>query len=80
MFFISGGPLELGDIEDLAVGEPCVVCPFHKYRFRILTGRNSIPGQPQFNVETYPVKVKNNGKLFIGFAKLPDHVFGDEDF
>eukprot|EP00117_Sycon_ciliatum_P028571 scpid80031/ scgid5789/ Rieske domain-containing protein len=76
----AGGPLVVGDIEDLAVGDPCIVCPFHKYRFRIRTGKNSFPGQPEFDMETYPVRVKGGGRLFIGFAQLSQKCFEEQDF
>eukprot|EP00117_Sycon_ciliatum_P003231 scpid94444/ scgid5789/ len=77
---LAGGPLVVGDIEDLAVGDPCIVCPFHKYRFRIRTGKNSFPGQPEFDMETYPVRVKGGGRLFIGFAQLSQKCFEEQDF
>ena len=32
-----GGPLGEGDIEELASGHLCIVCPWHKYRVRHLS-------------------------------------------
>ncbi|XP_078533467.1 Rieske domain-containing protein [Lissotriton helveticus] len=33
----AGGPLNLGDIEDIS-GLPCIVCPWHKYKIALATG------------------------------------------
>ncbi|XP_053451964.1 Rieske domain-containing protein [Nycticebus coucang] len=33
----SGGPLHLGEIEDFD-GQPCIVCPWHKYKITLATG------------------------------------------
>ncbi|XP_069081742.1 Rieske domain-containing protein [Pleurodeles waltl] len=33
----AGGPLNLGDIEDIN-GQPCIVCPWHKYKIALATG------------------------------------------
>ncbi|KAJ3035841.1 hypothetical protein HDV00_003376 [Rhizophlyctis rosea] len=37
----SGGPLHLGDIEDVASGDPSIVCPWHAYRFSLNNGESS---------------------------------------
>ncbi|EDO49716.1 predicted protein [Nematostella vectensis] len=47
-----GGPLELGDIEDLD-GYPTVFCPWHNYDFNLKTGESSTGLQQQ----TYEVQV-----------------------
>ncbi|XP_077991874.1 Rieske domain-containing protein-like [Glandiceps talaboti] len=33
----AGGPLEVGDIEDIA-GVSCIICPWHKYKISLATG------------------------------------------
>eukprot|EP00878_Enallax_costatus_P035012 GHUV01038972.1.p1 GENE.GHUV01038972.1~~GHUV01038972.1.p1 ORF type:complete len:114 (+),score=11.71 GHUV01038972.1:41-382(+) len=35
--FHAGGPLGLGDIEDVN-GRPCLICPWHNYKIDVLTG------------------------------------------
>ncbi|KAH6582666.1 hypothetical protein BASA61_008416 [Batrachochytrium salamandrivorans] len=34
----SGGPLHLGDIEDICSDQPSIVCPWHEYRFSLVDG------------------------------------------
>lgn len=36
--FHAGGPLALGDIEEMEEGNPCLVCPWHFYHVSILNG------------------------------------------
>jgi uncharacterized ferritin-like protein (DUF455 family)/nitrite reductase/ring-hydroxylating ferredoxin subunit len=51
----SGGPLHLGDMEDM--GNECViVCPWHAYRFSLRDGTSL--DDPIFNTKTYPVMIK----------------------
>ncbi|CAM2114249.1 Rieske domain-containing protein [Lepidochelys kempii] len=33
----AGGPLHLGEIEDVN-GQPCIICPWHKYKITLATG------------------------------------------
>ncbi|KYO48719.1 Rieske domain-containing protein isoform A [Alligator mississippiensis] len=33
----AGGPLQLADIEDIN-GQPCIICPWHKYKITLATG------------------------------------------
>ncbi|XP_025950788.1 Rieske domain-containing protein-like isoform X1 [Dromaius novaehollandiae] len=33
----AGGPLHLGEIEDIN-GQPCIICPWHKYKITLETG------------------------------------------
>ncbi|XP_053313695.1 Rieske domain-containing protein [Spea bombifrons] len=39
----SGGPLDLGDIEDIS-GQTCIVCPWHKYKIALATGEGLYQG------------------------------------
>lgn len=39
----EGGPLELGDIEEID-GERCLVCPWHGYEFRLTDGCSDSSG------------------------------------
>jgi len=45
-----------------------VVCPIHRFRYDVSTGRGA-PGQGDY-VETYPVKVEKEG-VFIGLKSPP---------
>ncbi|MFD1771278.1 Rieske (2Fe-2S) protein [Sphingobacterium suaedae] len=46
--------------------EKKLVCPFHRHRFDLQTGRGD-PGQGDY-IEVYPVK-KEDGKWYVGIAK-----------
>lgn len=39
----EGGPLELGDIEDIS-GSRCIVCPWHSYEFKLADGYSESSG------------------------------------
>ncbi|KAE8635765.1 hypothetical protein XENTR_v10002727 [Xenopus tropicalis] len=39
----AGGPLHLGDIEDIA-GQTCVICPWHNYTIALATGEGLYQG------------------------------------
>ena len=39
----EGGPLDLGDIEDID-GERCLVCPWHRYEFKLTDGYSDSSG------------------------------------
>ncbi|KAI8822446.1 uncharacterized protein EV422DRAFT_618935 [Fimicolochytrium jonesii] len=65
----SGGPLHLGDIEDLGSDDPVIVCPWHSYRFSLVTGTS--PQCEQHPALTLPV-VLEDGQLYL---ELPE---GDE--
>ena len=55
----EGGPLDVGDIEDLD-GEPTVFCPWHMYDFNLRTGKS----MTSLETQTYETKVAD-GKLYI---------------
>ncbi|KAE8635761.1 hypothetical protein XENTR_v10002727 [Xenopus tropicalis] len=42
-FTDAGGPLHLGDIEDIA-GQTCVICPWHNYTIALATGEGLYQG------------------------------------
>ncbi|KAM4602618.1 uncharacterized protein ACJ7VT_019236 isoform 2-T3 [Polymixia lowei] len=56
----EGGPLELGDIEDLGNGKMVLVCPWHHFDFCLETGASSTGLQNQ----VYEVRVVQ-GKVYI---------------
>ncbi|XP_072020752.1 uncharacterized protein [Amphiura filiformis] len=55
----EGGPLELGDVEDID-GHLCIVCPWHAFDFRLDNGE-STSGLKQ---QTYDIRVVE-GKVYI---------------
>ncbi|XP_064635309.1 uncharacterized protein LOC135492665 [Lineus longissimus] len=75
----AGGPLHVGDIEVLPDKSVCVRCPWHSWKFDIMTGKSRIPLGHNLQAETYDVLVKENGDLKIAFEKLGPSCFS-EDF
>mmetsp|Transcript_12772 Transcript_12772/g.17743 ORF Transcript_12772/g.17743 Transcript_12772/m.17743 type:complete len:176 (+) Transcript_12772:93-620(+) len=49
----TGGPLTLGDIEELVPGEPCIKCPWHSHPISLKTGKKYSKG----------VEFDSNGKV-----------------
>lgn len=41
VFVCAGGPLELGDIEDVGNGKLALICPWHHFDFCLDTGSSS---------------------------------------
>jgi len=62
----AGGPLEVGDIEELG-GSPCVRCPYHGWRFDLRTGECRFPGRHGAAAAVFPVRVERSGTLWVGF-------------
>lgn len=59
----AGGVMAEGYID--AVGN--IVCPAHRYKFSLQTGRNS-SGEGYF-LKTFPVQIRDNG-IFIGMGTV----------
>ncbi|ESO97837.1 hypothetical protein LOTGIDRAFT_152940 [Lottia gigantea] len=77
----AGGPLHLGDIEELPNGNLCVKCPWHSWKFDLETGHAEFPKGQSKTAVTYRVKVTETGEIYIGFARLSDRYFhGEIDF
>ncbi|XP_013048774.1 Rieske domain-containing protein isoform X1 [Anser cygnoides] len=72
----EGGPLNLGEIEDIA-GQPCIVCPWHKYVITLETGEglyegiNPLEPSPTPRWQSKGVKQRihkvtvNNGNVYV---------------
>ena len=83
-----GGPLHLGDIEELpgsntGTGSECsphIICPWHKWCFDLSTGRQVRPLGRHNDIETFPVRTDENGRIFIGFASFDPSCFMSSDF
>lgn len=73
--FLSGGPLHLGDIEELPGNTLCVRCPWHSWKFDLDTGLLKQPKRPGVSSVVYPVIVKEDGKLMIGFDQFDPKYF-----
>ena len=73
--FIAGGPLHLGDIEELGEAKiPCIVCPWHSWKYSLSTGEIKSPINQNVKVTLYPVVVKDDGSLHVGFESMsPDY-------
>ncbi|XP_064422026.1 uncharacterized protein SI:CH73-314G15.3 isoform X2 [Latimeria chalumnae] len=61
----EGGPLELGDIEDLGDGKLALICPWHHFDFSLDNGTSSTGLQNQ----VYDVQVCN-GKVYVQVQSL----------
>eukprot|EP00300_Choanocystis_sp_HF-7_P034325 c47003_g1_i1.p2 GENE.c47003_g1_i1~~c47003_g1_i1.p2 ORF type:complete len:223 (+),score=25.05 c47003_g1_i1:1-669(+) len=65
----ASGPLELGDVEDFDDHEPCVVCPFHFWRFSLRSGAGLRPAGNTEELVRRPVRVRG-GVIEIGFESV----------
>ena len=80
------GPLHLGDIEDVEKHGMCVVCPWHRWTFRLTDGllvkpdRGSGKDTPKSVV--FPVELDlDTDEISVGFEEFGDNLFnGDIDF
>lgn len=71
-----GGPLHLGDIEELGQARlPCIVCPWHSWKYCLQTGRLKFPPKKNITVTTYPVRVTAKGEIYLGFKSLSTDYF-----
>ena len=77
----TGGPLHLGDIEDIGCGEsPRVRCPWHKWCFELTTGKQVRPHLGGKSTTTYPARLRENGQIEIGFQSLDKNYFTSGEF
>lgn len=78
-----GGPLHLGDIEELGQAAlPCIVCPWHSWKFSLENGFVKDPAREKgTKVGIYPVQVTDKGELRVGFRSFsPDYFNGAMEF
>ena len=76
----AGGPLHVGDIESLPDGGLCVRCPWHSWRFRLDTGHIVHPRGQHRHAQVYPVVIKDDGSIWVGFEQFDPSVFCDTEF
>ncbi len=76
-----GGPLHLGDIEDMGATEsPRVVCPWHKWCFELATGKQVRPDWRHEDIQSFPVRTDPaSGGVAIGFRSMNPNCFGAID-
>ena len=77
------GPIHMGDIEDIKEHGPCVVCPWHKWTFKLESGKLVKPDNRAGDLTVYPVKLKGaRRQVYVGFPEFSNKMFdGDlEDF
>lgn len=70
-----GGPLHLGDIEDMPDKSLCVRCPWHSWRFNLLTGMVCQPKGKNLQAVVYPVRVRPDGTILVGFHQFSPSYF-----
>lgn len=79
-FSLKGGPLHLGEIEDLGEELLAIKCPWHGWRINPTNGKVMFPeGHDLQSTVVYPVKVAEDGHLFIGFSGLDEKYFKLEE-
>lgn len=80
-FLSSGGPLHLGDIEDIGYGEsPRIRCPWHHWCFDLNNGRQVRPHYNGACTVSFPARITKDGKIEIGFNSLHSSYFTNSDF
>ncbi len=66
------------DIEEVD-GKACVACPHHGFSFDLQTGICIAP-RGNLKQEVWPVRIKDDGMLSIGFKGISNSIFAAEDF
>ncbi|XP_053159831.1 Rieske domain-containing protein isoform X1 [Hemicordylus capensis] len=84
----AGGPLHLGEIEDIN-GQPCIICPWHKYKIILATGEGLYqavnPREPSVTPKWQSKGVKqrthcitvDNGNVYVTLSDLADDIDSD---
>ena len=74
------GPLHLGDIEDVEKHGMCVVCPWHRWTFRLTDGVLVKPDRGDRKAVVYPVMVDaQTDEISIGFEEFGNNLFNGFD-
>ena len=72
---VSGGPLSMGDIEELPGEGLCVRCPWHHWKILLDSGTiGEHKGRTQ-STAVYPVKINEEGEIYIGFDQVSRRFF-----
>jgi nitrite reductase/ring-hydroxylating ferredoxin subunit len=74
------GPLHLGDIEDVEKHGLCVVCPWHRWTFRLTDGLLVKPDRGDQKAIIFPVEIDEiTDEVSIGFEQFDNNLFNDFD-
>jgi len=84
----AGGPLHLGDIEEMPDRSLCVRCPWHRWAFRLDGQESAEVGQCVFpksrrdkRLKVFPVQLdQTTSKIKIGFDSFHLKTLRDEDY
>ncbi|KAL8580670.1 hypothetical protein ACOMHN_004712 [Nucella lapillus] len=71
----AGGPLSMGDIEELPALGLCLTCPWHRWQMQLKDGTIYKPCNRQEQAVVYPVNVTTGGDIYIGFDALSEKFF-----
>ena len=74
----QGGPLDMGDIEELGEHGPCVECPWHRWSFNLSTGQSVAP--EGHSIPTYPVRLEDDASISVGMEGMAKTLFSNDDF
>ncbi|XP_062984689.1 Rieske domain-containing protein [Elgaria multicarinata webbii] len=84
----AGGPLHHGEIEDIN-GQPCIICPWHKYKITLATGEGMYqainPREPSLSPKWQSKGVKqrthrvtvDNGNVYVTLSDLAESIDSD---
>ncbi|XP_061478576.1 Rieske domain-containing protein [Rhineura floridana] len=84
----AGGPLHQGEIEDIN-GQPCIICPWHKYKITLTTGEGLYqainPREPSSTPKWQSKGVKqrthrvtvDSGKVYVTLSDIDDNIDSD---
>ncbi|ROT75077.1 Rieske domain-containing protein isoform X1 [Penaeus vannamei] len=78
----AGGPLHVGDIEDVPGKSLCVRCPYHGWKFDLETGKCCHPkSRGDLSAIVYPVRVDpESGEMAVGFDQFNPFYFTGSSF
>ena len=68
----------MGDIESLPDMSLCVRCPWHSWRFNLDNGQVVAPKGRNLQLQVYPTKVDDDGKIWVGFDAFNKQFFSDD--
>lgn len=70
----------MGDIEVLPDRSLCVKCPWHNWKMELKSGKVKLPKGSRSPTTVYPVSVKENGTIYVGFDAIDAQYFTGAEF
>lgn len=55
-----------------------MVCPWHKWSFDLLTGKQQWPPGRNHCIQVYPVRTTKSGQIEIGFSRIDPQYFSPD--